>query len=69
MANMPLAAIERIIKKAGAARVSDDAKRKMGEALEAYALVVAARANQLAKHRKKRTITAEDIALAVSKES
>jgi len=65
MAEIPLSPLERIIKKAGATRVAEDAKAKMCEVLEDYALVVAARANQLAKHANRKTVTGADIALAV----
>ncbi len=65
MAELPLAPLERIIKKAGAERVSEDAKRKMQEVLEEYAIEVASKANQFTKHAKRKTITREDIALAV----
>ena len=65
MVEIPLAPLERIIKKAGAARVAEDVKAKMSEVLEDYALVVGARANQLAKHANRKTVTAADIALAV----
>ena len=65
MSEIPLAPLERIIKKAGAARVAEDAKAKMSEVLEDYALVVGTRANQLAKHANRKTVTAADIALAV----
>ena len=65
MPEIPLAPLERIIKKAGAERVAEDAKAKMSEILEDYALQVGARANQLAKHANRKTITKEDIALAV----
>ncbi len=65
MPEIPLAPLERIIKKAGAERVAEDAKSKMSEVLEDYALVVAARANALAKHANRKTVTKDDISLAV----
>ena len=64
MTDLPLATLERIIKKAGAERVSEDAKRKMQEVLESYALEMASKANQFAKHAKRKTITSDDISLA-----
>ncbi|HIJ98460.1 TPA: histone family protein [archaeon] len=65
MSEIPLAPMERLIKKAGAARVAEDAKSRMSEVLEDYAISVAARANQLAKHANRKTVTAADISLAV----
>jgi len=65
MPEIPLAPLERILKKAGAARVAEDAKAKLSEVLEDYAIVVGARANQLAKHANRKTVTGADIALAV----
>jgi len=66
---IPLAAIERIIKKVGApagiTRVSDKAVRFMKQILEEIAEDIAAQAAKLAEHAKRTTVKAEDIRLAV----
>ncbi len=66
---IPLAAVERIIKKVGQAhgitRVSDKAVRYLKEALEEIAMEIAEEAVRLAGHAKRTTIKPEDIKLAV----
>ncbi len=65
MPDIPIAPMERLLKKAGAGRVGEDAKEKLSRVLEDYALQVGARANLLAKHAGRRTVRADDIALAI----
>ena len=62
---LPLAAMEKIMKKNGANRVSADAKEALRDALEDSGRKVAERANQIAKHAGRTTIKAEDIKLAL----
>lgn len=64
MTELPLSPIERIIKKAGAARVSEGAAIKLREVLEEKAIEIAKQANSYALHAKRKTIKAEDIVLA-----
>ncbi len=62
---LPLAAMEKIMKNNGAARVSADAKEELRTALEDISRKIAEKANQIAKHAGRTTIKAEDIKLAL----
>ncbi|OYT42498.1 MAG: histone [Candidatus Altiarchaeales archaeon ex4484_43] len=65
MADIPLAPIERIIRRAGGGiRVSEDATRELRELLEEMAEQISERAAKLAKHAGRKTVNAEDIKLA-----
>lgn len=61
---VPLAAMEKILKKSGAERVSDKAKATLKSILEDKAEAIAAQAIKLAHHSGRKTIKAEDIKLA-----
>ena len=61
---IPLATMEQILKKAGAIRVSEDAKKELKEALENYADKISVKAIEFSKHAKRRTVLGEDVRLA-----
>ena len=61
---LPIAPVERIVRKAGADRVSEDAGIELAKVLEEYGLEVAKEAISLAKHAKRTTVKEEDIILA-----
>lgn len=65
MADLPVATVKRIIKDSGAARVSDDAAAELAKAMEDFAEDVSIQATKLAKHAGRKTVTADDIKLAL----
>lgn len=58
---LPTAAVERVIRAAGAHRVSATASEALARHLEEYGIEVSTRANRLANHAKRTTVKGEDI--------
>lgn len=57
--------VEKMLKDAGASRVSKEAKQEFKKYLEKTAFDVAQKAVRLAQHAKRKTIDASDIKLAI----
>ncbi|MBD3387963.1 MAG: histone [Candidatus Altiarchaeales archaeon] len=64
MAEIPIAPMARILRKANIDRVSDEAAAALRDVIEEYATEVAERAAKLARHAGRVTVKAEDIKLA-----
>lgn len=62
--SIPLAAAEKLLKKAGASRVADQAKEQLREILEDIAQEIGKQALGLAQHAGRTTVKAEDVKLA-----
>ena len=65
MGILPLAAMEKLLKKAGAPRVGEDAKVALKEVLEDYAATICDKASKIAQHSGRKTVKGGDIKLAI----
>ncbi len=61
---LPLAAMEKLLKKCGADRVSEDAKAAMKETLEDIGEKIGQQAVRIAQHAGRKTVKGSDIKLA-----
>ncbi|MEM0379511.1 MAG: histone family protein [Nanopusillaceae archaeon] len=61
---IPIAPLYRILRRAGASRVSEDAKRTFVDSIVEIADKIAARAVEFAKHAGRKTIQEEDVKMA-----
>ena len=61
MAQIPIAPVTRLVRNAGAERVSEDASVALVEILEAKGEEIAAKAVSLSKHAGRKTVKREDI--------
>ncbi|MEK6973914.1 MAG: histone [Nanoarchaeota archaeon] len=61
---LPLAAMEKLLKKAGAARVSEDAKEALRTVLEEKAHEIGEKAAKFAAHSGRTTVKSADVNLA-----
>lgn len=67
MAKKPILSVlgmEKLLKRAGASRVAEDAKEELRDALEGYAEGVCKKAVTFSAHAGRRTVKAEDVKLA-----
>jgi len=62
-----IAPMHKLIKRAGAARVSEESAAALGKALEEIGLKVAREAIDYAKHAGRKTVKARDIEIAAQK--
>ncbi len=67
MGELPIAAVDRIIRKATGLRVSEDAARELAEILEGEGEKISRNAAELSKHAGRKTIIDADIKLAVKR--
>ena len=65
MAELPIAPVNRLMRNAGAERVSEDASQALVDVIEEYGEKVATKAVSLAKHAGRKTVKKEDIQEAV----
>ncbi len=65
--DLQLAPMHRIIKKAGAERVSEESAEELRKALDVIGVKIAKEALDFTKHAHRKTVKAEDILIAVKK--
>jgi len=65
MGELPLAAMERIIRKGAGLRVSESAAKEMAQYLEEEGVRISQKAAMFSKHAGRKTITDEDLRLVL----
>ncbi|MDD3083642.1 MAG: NFYB/HAP3 family transcription factor subunit [Candidatus ainarchaeum sp.] len=65
MSELPLAAIERIIRKGSGLRVSDDAAKELAQYLEDDGVRISQQAALFSKHAGRKTVNIDDIKLVL----
>ena len=61
---IPILALERLMKEKGAQRVSDDAKEELRKILENYLYDLSIKASKIASHSGRKTINSGDLLIA-----
>jgi histone H3/H4 len=64
MPELSYSALERIMRKAGAQRVSESAIEALAQVVEEYGLALSGEAAELARHAGRKTVKREDVRLA-----
>jgi len=64
MAILPIAPVDRLVREAGAERVSEGAREALAKILEDEGMKIAKEAIKLAEHAGRKTVKVEDIELA-----
>lgn len=67
MAELPIAAVDRIIRRAGGQRVSESAARELAGFLEEKGLEISKEAVELSEHADRKTVRDVDIRLAIER--
>lgn len=61
MAELPIAPVQRLIRQAGASRVSEEAAEELRDELERHAEDRARESKMLAEHAERKTVQAKDV--------
>lgn len=67
MANLPIAAVERVARKAGVERISAEALQELAVSVEDIAAELVKEIETIAKHAGRRTVNPEDVKIAAGK--
>ena len=65
MTELPLAPLKRILKEAGATRISDEAVIELANVLEEYGAEIGSEASKYVNHAGRKTVRAEDIQMVI----